>query len=198
MLKRRTATAVAISAISAASIFGWGGAANAAPQVNQVSASDEVGLTHGELYQALADSPLEKKDEYLNGEAVTTFTAENGVSITLPKPSSGKGLQPGGGKSPGGGHSVKPYLSGKINKKGEPVIYLSQKDQRRIVKYGKITAAGLSAAFGPGGRAAKFVAAALAASIADYFSSNGTCKGNKTLRITGTPGGDAIKEVKCV
>lgn len=61
MLKRRTATAVAISAISAASIFGWGSAANAAPQVNQVSASDEVGLTHGSCTKLSPILSLRKK-----------------------------------------------------------------------------------------------------------------------------------------
>lgn len=198
MLKRRTATAVAISAISAASIFGWGGAANAAPQVNQVSASDEVGLTHGELYQALADSPLEKKDEYLNGEAVTTFTAENGVSISLPKPSDKGGINSGSGHSPSGRPVVNPKLKGKFNDKGEPVIYLSQKDQKRVVKAGKLAITGLAAAFGPAGKAGKAVAAMLGAAVSDYLSSHGTCKGGKSLRVTGTAALDGIREVKCV
>lgn len=48
------------------------------------------------------------------------------------------------------------------------MIYLNQKDQKTIK------------------------------TVADYIGSNGICKSGESLRITGTPGGDAIKEVKCV
>ena len=53
-------------------------------------------------------------------------------------------------------------------------------------------------AFCSGGKAAKFVSAALGAVTADFISNHGRCKNGKSLRITGTPGGDAIKEIKCV
>lgn len=120
------------------------------------------------------------------------------MSISLPKPSDKGGINSGSGHSPSGGPVVNPKLKGKFNDKGEPVIYLSQKDQRRIAKVGKISAVGIFAILGPVGKAAKFVSAALGAVTADFISNHGRCKNGKSLRITGTPGGDAIKEIKCV
>lgn len=142
-------------------------------------------ITHGELYDTLKNSSLEAEDSTVDGQVITTFTSEDGISLAIPKPTT---------SSDG---SLEPQISGKINKNGEPVIYLNQKDQKTIKTVGKAAIGGLLAAL-PAGKVAKFIAGALGVSVADFIGSNGICKGSKSLRITGTPGGDAIKEMKCV
>lgn len=141
-------------------------------------------ITHGELYDTLKNSSLEAKDSTVDGQTITTFTSEDGISLAVPKPSTS-----------GGG--LAPQIGGKINKNGEPVIYLNQTDQKTIKNVGKAAIAGLLAVL-PGGKVARFLAGALGVSVADFIGTKGICKSDKSLRITGTPGGDAIKEMKCV
>lgn len=132
----------------------------------------------------MKDSDLKAEDTTVDGQVLTTFTSKDGISLTVPKPTSDKG-------------EVGPQVSGKINKNGEPVIYLNQKDQKRIKSVGKAAIGGLLTLL-PAGKVAKFLGGALGVSVADFIGTNGICKGGKSLRITGTAGGDAIKEMKCV
>lgn len=143
-------------------------------------------ITHGELYDTLKNSSLDAKDSTVDGQAITTFTFDDGISLNVPKPT-----------TTSSGDSFGPQISGKINKNGEPVIYLNQNDQKRIKSVGKAAIAGILAVL-PAGKVAKFIAGALGVSVADFIGSNGICKSGKSLRITGTPGGEAIKEMKCV
>lgn len=156
-----------------------------APNSVETQNVNSENITHGELYDTLKNSSLEAKDSTVDGQAITTFTSEDGISLAIPKPTT---------SSDG---SLGPQISGKINKNGEPVIYLNQKDQKTIKTAGKAAIGGLLVVL-PGGKVAKFIAGALGVSVADFIGSNGICKSSKSLRITGTPGGDAIKEMKCV
>lgn len=124
------------------------------------------------------------EDSTVGGQTVTTFTSKDGISLTVPKPTTDSS-------------EIGPQISGKINKNGEPVIYLNQKDQKKIKSVGKTALGGLLAVL-PAGKAARFLAGALGISVSEFVKDKGICKSGKTLRITGTAGGDAIKEMKCV
>lgn len=142
-------------------------------------------VTHGELYDTLKNSDLKAEDSVVDGMEVTTFTPKNGISLTIPKPTTSED------------GTLGPQVSGKMNKNGEPVIYLNQKDQKLLAKVGKAALGGLLAVL-PGGKIERILSGALGVSVVDYISGKGTCPGGKSLRITGTAGGDALKEMKCV
>lgn len=157
--------------------------ADTKPPVTTHSSSD-ADVTHGELYNTLKHSDLTSEDSVVDGMQVTTFTSRDGISLTVPKPTT----------SDHG--ALGPQISGKMNKNGEPVIYLNQKDQKLIATGGKAVIGGLLAVL-PAGKVEKLLSGALGVSVADYLAGKGTCPGGKSLRITGTAGGDAIKEIKC-
>lgn len=189
MMNTKRFIASSVATVAAFSlVLGSVDSASAASPVDTDSlasqATNDEGVTHGELYDTLKRSSLKAEDTTVDGQTLTTFSSKDGISLTVPKPT-----------NDGGG--VGPQLSGKINKNGEPVIYLNQKDQKKIKSVGKAAIGGLLALL-PAGKVTKFLSGALGASVADFIGSNGICKSGKSLRITGTPGGDAIKEIKCV
>ena len=183
------ATRVIAATVALSLPIGIGGVAraNSAPPPSSSETDENAEVTHGEVYDTLKNAGFESTDARIDGLDVTIFYLEEGLSLTVPKPTSGA--------APG----VQPALSGKMNRNGEPVIYLNQRDQAAVQTAGKAALAGLLATLGPMGKVGKFLAGALGVSVAEFIGSNGICSGKKkTLRITGTSGGDAIKEIKCV
>lgn len=179
----------AIAATTAATLALLGGAPATANTVDgeeeaSTSSANTDVITHGDLYDDLVKEGLPSRNTTVEAVPATEFDLGEGVTVTLPKPNS-KGYSP--------------TLSGKINKKGEPVIYLNQNDQKRVKKIAGI-GVGALAVFLKGTPLRKFFQVAALSTIASYFNNGkGICPSKKkTLRITGTAGGDAIKEIKCV
>lgn len=113
--------------VAAALVFsltlGTGGVAQAAP--TESAPSEAAGVetqptTHQEFYDEFQASDLPSRDVRIDGQAATEFDLGEGISITVPKPSSG----------------ASPQLSGKMTSKGEPIIYFNQSDQKKIKKVG--------------------------------------------------------------
>lgn len=177
----------AISAATVATLMFSGGTAVASTSPGSVDASKsvDVSVTLGEVYTVLKASDLYAEDKEVDGQVITTFKSDDGMSLAVPRPdqsqSEGFGTQ----------------LSGKIKKNGEPVIYLNQKDQKAVKDVGKAAIAGFLALI-PAGKVAKFLAGAFGVSVANFIGDKGICSSNRSLRITGTVGGDAIREIKCV
>lgn len=178
------ATNVGVAAALALSLtLGAGGAASATPTdsgANNSVSIDTKPTSHQEFYDELKASDLPSKDVKIDGQAATEFDLGEGISITVPKPRSG----------------LSPQLSGKMNSKGEPIIYFNQSDQKKIKKVGKAAFSALGV-FLKGKLLTKFLGTTALSSIASFLEDDGICKGGKTLRVTGTADG-ALKEIKCV
>lgn len=178
------ATNIGVAAALALSLtFGAGGVAQAAPA--EPDSSEPVGIksqptTHQEFYDELKASGLPSEDVKIDGAAATEFDLGEGISITVPKPRSGISAQ----------------LSGKMNSKGEPILYFNQSDQKKIKKVGKAAFTALGVVL-KGKLITKFLGTTALGSIASFIEDDGICKSGKTLRVTGTVDG-ALKEIKCV